>query len=77
MSRENERTHPRCGLAKIAISLLLSARAVHAAFCCFLHFAQRVFCAARIFAIAAADILRFLGAVVLIFLPLSLAQRAR
>ena len=34
---------------------------LHAAFCCFLHSAQRAFCPARILAIAEADILRLFG----------------
>jgi hypothetical protein len=57
---------------------LISCLPVHAAFFCFLHFAQRALCAARIRAIAAADILRLpLLAMETTFFPLSFAQRAR
>lgn len=53
-------------------------RAVYTAFCRFLHFAQRAFCAARIRANAAADNFLFLmGVAVVVCFPLTLAQRAR
>lgn len=44
------------------------------AFCCFLHFAQRAFCAARILAIAEADILRLFGDEELALIPFAFAH---
>ena len=65
-------------LPAITIALRIGVLAVHAVFCCFLHFAQRAFCAARMRAIAWADILRLrLLLMETTFFPLALAQRAR
>jgi hypothetical protein len=46
-------------------------------FCCFLHLVHRAFCAARMRAFAAADILRFLPVLIDATVPLAFAHRAR
>jgi hypothetical protein len=58
------------------VLLLCEVYSFQAVFCCFLHFAHRAFCAARIRPNAAADSVLFRLAMETTF-PLAFAQRAR